>query len=73
MILVRRQKDEKEVNELNEHGQTLLHILAINSRSNQPELKEIAEMLIKLNIPLDAQDHKVLYNFFTSKVNFSLR
>ena len=64
MILVRRQKDEKEVNELNEHGQTLLHILAINSRSNQPELKEIAEMLIKLNIPLDAQDHKVLYTLF---------
>ena len=59
LILVRRQKDAKEVNELNEHQQTLLHILAINSRSNQPELKEIAEMLIKHDVPLAAQDSKV--------------
>ena len=59
LILVRRQKDAKEVNELNEHQQTLLHILAINSRQNQPELKEIAELLIKHEVPLAAQDSKV--------------
>ena len=56
LVLVRRQKDEKELKVVNQDDQTLLHILAINSRGNQPELKEIADMLIKANVSIDAAD-----------------
>jgi hypothetical protein len=40
LVLIRRQKDDQELKKLNDEGQSLLHILAINAGENQPEVKE---------------------------------
>ena len=56
LVLIRRQTDSSELARLNEDGQTLLHVLAINSGNNEPHVKEIADMLIKKGVELDVCD-----------------
>ena len=59
MVFIRRQTDDSQLKQLNEEGQTLLHVLAINSGQNDGVVRDMATMLIKRGVELDVTDSKV--------------